>query len=86
MHKDFLPSKDSEKKNSSMVHLPRGVNEETAQAASLVSEAHLQRYASEFAFRWNYRKVDDAERANAILKAAQGKRLTYRRPDEAENG
>lgn len=51
-----------------------------------VSEAHLQRYASEFAFRWNYRKVDDAERANAILKAAQGKRLTYRRPDEAENG
>lgn len=51
-----------------------------------VSEAHLQRYASEFAFRWNHRDVDDATRAAAILKAAKGKRLTYRRPDEAANG
>lgn len=50
-----------------------------------VSEAHLQRYASEFAFRWNFRKVDDAARANAILKASKGKRLTYRRPDKAAN-
>lgn len=50
-----------------------------------VSEAHLQRYADEFAFRWNHRKVSDFERANAILKAAEGKRLTYRRPDEAKN-
>ncbi|CFX28083.1 transposase [Candidatus Filomicrobium marinum] len=48
-----------------------------------VSEAHLQRYADEFAFRWNHRKTDDAERANAILKAAEGKRLTYRRSGEA---
>lgn len=46
-----------------------------------VSEAHLQRYANEFAFRWNHRHVDDTARANAILKAAEGKRLTYRRPD-----
>lgn len=43
-----------------------------------VSEAHLQRYADEFAFRWNYRKVDDEARANAIIKAVGGKRLTYR--------
>ncbi|MBL8883816.1 MAG: IS1595 family transposase [Hyphomicrobium sp.] len=50
-----------------------------------VSEAHLQRYADEFAFRYNYRKVDDATRANAILKAAKGKRLTYRRPDKAQD-
>jgi len=50
-----------------------------------VSEQHLQRYADEFAFRWNWRKTDDAERANAILKAAEGKRLTYRRPDQAQD-
>lgn len=48
-----------------------------------VSEQHLQRYADEFAFRWNHRKTDDAERAGAIIKAADGKRLTYRRPDQA---
>lgn len=53
-----------------------------------VSEQHLQRYAHEFAFRWNTREAngfDDAERANAILKAAEGKRLTYRRAGEARN-
>lgn len=43
-----------------------------------VSEAHLQRYADEFAFRWNLRKTDDTTRANEIIKAAGGKRLTYR--------
>ena len=46
-----------------------------------VSEVHLQRYVSEAAFRWNHRigrGVDDTERANAILKASGGKRLTYR--------
>jgi len=48
-----------------------------------VSEQHLQRYADEFAFRWNYRKTDDAERAGAIIKASKGKRLTYRRIGEA---
>jgi len=50
-----------------------------------VSEAHLQRYVDEFAFRWNHRAaldVDDWTRANAILKGATGKRLTYRRPDQ----
>ncbi len=50
-----------------------------------VSEQHLQRYADEFAFRWNHRKVEDGERAAAIIKAAEGRRLTYRRPDKAEN-
>lgn len=60
-----------------------------------VSEAHLQRYATEFDFRWNFRekrvKVDgkwtkvgynDAERADASLKGISGKRLTYRRTHE----
>ena len=53
-----------------------------------VSEQHLQRYVDEFAFRWNTRSslgVEDTERAAELLKGAEGKRLTYRRPDEAEN-
>lgn len=50
-----------------------------------VSEAHLQRYADEFAFRWNHRKIDDVSRANEIIKATAGKRLTYRPTDEAPN-
>lgn len=50
-----------------------------------VSEAHLQRYADEFAFRWNYRDVDDETRANEIIKATAGKRLTYRPSDEASH-
>lgn len=46
-----------------------------------VSEAHLQRYATEFDFRWNHRAklgVDDVQRTTAILKGIEGKRLTYR--------
>jgi hypothetical protein len=52
-----------------------------------VSEKHLQRYVDEFAFRWNTRSargIEDFERAERILKGAVGKRLTYRRTDEAE--
>ena len=51
-----------------------------------VSEAHLQRYVDEAAFRWNNRSklgVEDAERAANVLKGIAGKRLTYRRIDEA---
>ena len=47
-----------------------------------VSEKHLQRYCTEFDFRWNYRQsqgFSDTDRANAALKAITGKRLTYRR-------
>jgi hypothetical protein len=55
-----------------------------------ISEQHLQRYVDEFAFRWNSRSslgIEDTERATQILKGAEGKRLTYRRPDEtAEPG
>jgi hypothetical protein len=50
-----------------------------------VSEQHLQRYADEFAFRFNYRKVTDAERTDAVLRAIGGKRLTYRRTDQTAN-
>lgn len=45
-----------------------------------VSEAHLHRYCAEFDFRYNTRKLDDAERADEGLLGAVGKRLTYRRP------
>ncbi|TAL37381.1 MAG: IS1595 family transposase [Phenylobacterium sp.] len=51
-----------------------------------VSEAHLNRYLSEFDFRYNTRAdlgFTDAMRADAMLKAATGKRLTYRRTGEA---
>lgn len=46
------------------------------------SEKHLQRYLTEFDFRFNHRAangVEDAERALICLKGAEGKRLTYRR-------
>jgi len=45
-----------------------------------VSEAHLKRYAVEFDFRYNTRKMNDFERSTEALKGARGKRLTYRRP------
>lgn len=48
-----------------------------------VSEAHLQRYLTEWDFKWNTRKVNDGERAAIALKGIEGKRLTYRRLDEA---
>lgn len=45
-----------------------------------VSEEHLQRYVDEFDFRFSNRKslgIDDAERADRLLKGVVGKRLTY---------
>lgn len=53
-----------------------------------VSEQHLQRYVDEFAFRWNTRAslgIEDVERASLMVKAAVGKRLTYRRTDATAN-
>lgn len=49
-------------------------------------EAHLHRYLAEFDFRFNRRtalKVSDNERHNQLLAMIEGKRLTYRRLDEA---
>jgi transposase-like protein len=49
-----------------------------------VSEAHLQRYATEFDYRWNTRQAlgfSDSDRAAYALKNIGGKRLTYRRID-----
>lgn len=47
-----------------------------------VSEKHLQRYCTEFDFRWNFRSsqgYEDVARADMALKGITGKRLTYRR-------
>ena len=49
------------------------------------AEKHLHRYLSEFDFRHSNRialGVEDAERAEKIIRGAQGKRLVYRRPEE----
>lgn len=53
-----------------------------------VSEAHLHRYLAEFDFRYSNRaalEIDDAARAKKALKGITGKRLTYRRPDQARH-
>lgn len=42
-----------------------------------VGEQHLQRYVTEFDFRWNHRKITDKERADALLEQLSGKRLMY---------
>lgn len=47
-----------------------------------VGEQHLQRYISEFDFRYNTREklgIDDEQRTTMALKGISGKRLTYRR-------
>jgi hypothetical protein len=50
-------------------------------------EAHLHRYVTEFAFRYNNRSglgIGDTERTAKVIQQAGGKRLTYRRTNEAE--
>ena len=47
-----------------------------------VSEQHLQRYVTEFDFRWNTRQklgFSDTDCAAEALKNIGGKHLTYRR-------
>jgi hypothetical protein len=51
-------------------------------------EQHLHRYLAEFDFRYNNRaslEIDDQDRAKNALKGIVGKRLTYRRIDEARH-
>ncbi len=46
-----------------------------------VGEQHLQRYVTEFDFRWNFRLkngFDDKERADVLLSQIGGRRLLYR--------
>ena len=42
-----------------------------------VSKKHLHKYLGEFEFRYNARKVEDAERVAMAIRKADGKRLTY---------
>lgn len=42
-----------------------------------VGEQHLQRYVTEFDYRWNHRKATDRERSDTLLQSIAGKRLTY---------
>ena len=46
-------------------------------------ESHLQRYVTEFDFRYNGRKLNDNERRDKALEGISGKRLTYRRTKNA---
>ena len=48
-----------------------------------ISEAHLPRYLNEWDYKWNTRKISDAERAAIAVKGGEGKRLQYRQPREA---
>ena len=45
-----------------------------------VGTEHLDKYASEFAFRYSFRHVSDGERARLIFRAGEAKRLTYKQP------
>lgn len=44
-------------------------------------EQHLHRYLNEFDFRYNARKITDAERADKAMRGAAGRRLMYQQPD-----
>ena len=49
-----------------------------------VSSQHLERYTTEFDFRYNHRQklgFTDVDRTAAALNGISGKRLTYRQPD-----
>lgn len=45
-----------------------------------VGKPYLQQYLNEFDFRYNHRKVTDAERTHFAMSACEGKRLTLRKP------
>jgi transposase-like protein len=42
-----------------------------------VGELHLQRYVTEFDFRWNNRKICDRDRVDVLLQGVAGRRLMY---------
>jgi hypothetical protein len=43
-----------------------------------ISKEHLHRYADEFSFRWNTRKLTDGERFESAIPMTVGKRLKLR--------
>ena len=50
-----------------------------------VSEGHLPSYLSEFDFRFNRRKISDAERFASLMSQMQGRLLWYCRTSQPEN-
>ncbi|MBP6530819.1 MAG: IS1595 family transposase [Burkholderiales bacterium] len=44
-----------------------------------VSDAHINRYLSAFAWRWNRKHLNTGARTEALLKLCAGRRLTYAR-------
>ena len=50
-----------------------------------VSEGHLPMYLSEFDFRFNRRKVSDAEKFASLMSRTQGRLLWYCRTPQPEN-
>jgi transposase-like protein len=48
-----------------------------------VGEQHLQRYVTEFDFRWNHRKLCDSARTDSLLGQIGGRRVTYRHTSSA---
>jgi len=53
-----------------------------------VSQQHLKRYLAEFDYRYNERMalgMSDADRMSKSIAGIVGKRLTYRRTNEAKN-
>ena len=52
-----------------------------------ISQQHLKRYLGEFDFRYNERVglgINDAKRTERAIKGAEGKRLTYQQPRQAQ--
>lgn len=49
-----------------------------------VGKHHLHRYLSEFDFRYNGRRIDDADRSVLALCGIEGKRLMYRDSSAAQ--
>lgn len=45
-----------------------------------VSKEHLHRYCAEFSYRWNERKVTDAERTVKAIGLSDAGRLMYKEP------
>ena len=43
-----------------------------------VSREHMPKYAGEFEFRWNTRRISDGARMVRAIESVEGKRLTYR--------
>lgn len=43
-----------------------------------ISAEHAHRYAAEFCFRWNGRKISDSERRDLAIQGAEGKHLPYK--------